>query len=143
MSLQLSPLSAHAPAPAAEASSLCNGTITQPAPRVEPSPLPYVELPRSSHDAPNSEPTFTPRPVATHRSYLEVLLRASPAMNPTRSSATLFFIRMAKNGPVVPPVSRFRPDLSFHPSGEPRPSPPPRGMLGKSGGNKCAGTCSA
>jgi hypothetical protein len=30
----------------------------------------------------------------------------------------------------VPLVSRFRPDLGFHPSGEPRPSPARRGALG-------------
>jgi hypothetical protein len=34
---------------------------------------------------------------------------------------------MAKNGPVAPPITHFHPYLSFHPSGEPRPSPPPPG----------------
>jgi hypothetical protein len=61
-------------------------------------------------------------------------------MNPIRSSAALFFfIRTAKNGPVMSPVPRFHPDLGFHPSGEPRPSPAPQGALGESGGNKYAG----
>jgi hypothetical protein len=63
-------------------------------------------------------------------------VRASPLMSPTRLLASLFFIRTAKNGPVVPPDSRFRPDLGLHPSGEPRPSPAFRSALGDSGRNK-------
>jgi hypothetical protein len=65
-------------------------------------------------------------------------LRASPLMSPTRPPAPLFFIRTAKNGPVAPPVPRFRPNLGLHPSGEPRPSPAFRGALGDSGRNKLA-----
>jgi hypothetical protein len=51
-------------------------------------------------------------------------------MNPTRPPVAIFFIRMAENGPVAPPVPRLPPDLGLHPSGEPRPSPVPRGALG-------------
>jgi hypothetical protein len=67
------------------------------------------------------------------------VLRASPAMNPTRPPAALFFIQTVKNGSVAPPVPCFRPDLGFHPSGKPRSSPAPRGALEESGGNKCVG----
>jgi hypothetical protein len=52
------------------------------------------------------------------------VLRASPLTSPTRLPVSFFFIRTAKNGPVVPPVPRFRPDLGLHPSGELRPSWP-------------------
>jgi hypothetical protein len=44
-----------------------------------------------------------------------------------------------KNGPVASLDSRFRPDLSFHPSGEPMSTPAPREALGESEGNKSAG----
>jgi hypothetical protein len=50
----------------------------------------------------------------------------------------LFFIRTVKNGPVAPLVSRFRPDLGLHPSGDPRPSPVFRDTLGDSGRKKYA-----
>jgi hypothetical protein len=63
-------------------------------------------------------------------------LRASPATSPARPLAAVFFIRTAKNGPVAPPVPRFPPDLGLNPSGEPRPSPIPRGALGDSGREK-------
>jgi hypothetical protein len=59
-------------------------------------------------------------------------LRVSPAMNPARPPVAVFFIRMVKNDPVVPPVPRFPPDLGLPPSGEPRPSPVPQGVLGDS-----------
>jgi hypothetical protein len=64
------------------------------------------------------------------------IIRASSVMNPIRPPAALFFIRTAKNGSVTPSIPRFRPDLGFHPSGEPRPSPDPRGALGVSGREK-------
>jgi hypothetical protein len=65
-------------------------------------------------------------------------LRASPAVSPTRPPAALIFIRTVLFGPTAPPAPRFRPDLGFHPSGEPRPSPAFRGALGDSGRNKNA-----
>jgi hypothetical protein len=43
-----------------------------------------------------------------------------PESAPGRS---FFFIQTAVFGPAVPPIPRFCPDLGFHPSGEPRPSP--------------------
>ncbi|KAK1693188.1 hypothetical protein QYE76_009885 [Lolium multiflorum] len=60
-------------------------------------------------------------------------LRASPLVPPTRPPSDVFPIRTAKLGPVAPPVPRFRPDLALHPSGEPTPSPAPRGPIGDSG----------
>jgi hypothetical protein len=57
-------------------------------------------------------------------------------MNPMRPPAAIFLIRTAKNDPFVSPVSRFPSDLGLHLSGEPRPSPPPRGALGDSGREK-------
>jgi hypothetical protein len=63
-------------------------------------------------------------------------LRESLAMNPTRPPVALFFIRMAKNGPVAPPIPRFPPNLGLHPSGEPRPSSAPRGALEDTGREK-------
>jgi hypothetical protein len=60
-------------------------------------------------------------------------------MSLTRPLVAFFFIRTAKNGSVVPPIPRFRSDLCLHPSGEPRPSLAPRGALGDSRRNKCAG----
>jgi hypothetical protein len=45
---------------------------------------------------------------------------------------------MALFGPFVPPVPRFRPNLGFHSSAEPRPSPAFRSALGDSGRNKNA-----
>jgi hypothetical protein len=65
-------------------------------------------------------------------------IRATPLVSPTRPPASFFSIRTAKNGPVMPPDPRFRPDLGLHPSGEPRPSPAFRGALGDSGRNKLA-----
>jgi hypothetical protein len=50
-----------------------------------------------------------------------------------RPPAAVFFIRTAKIGPVAPMVPCFPPDLGLHPSGEPRPSPVPRGTLRDSG----------
>jgi hypothetical protein len=50
-----------------------------------------------------------------------------------------FFDSDGENVSVTPLVSRFRPDLGFHPSGEPMSSPAPWGALGESGGNKSAG----
>jgi hypothetical protein len=49
------------------------------------------------------------------------------------------FIWMDENGSVALPDPRFRLDLGFHPSGEPRSSPAPRGALGESGRNESAG----
>jgi hypothetical protein len=66
-----------------------------------------------------------------------VSLRASLAKSPARPPAPCFFIRMAKIGPVAPPIPRFCPDLGLHPFGEPRPSPAFRGVLGDSGRKKC------
>jgi hypothetical protein len=69
---------------------------------------------------------------------LAPVVRASSAMDPARPlTSFFFFIRMAKKGPVVSPVPLCRPDLGLHPSGELRPSPVPRGVLGDSGRNKC------
>jgi hypothetical protein len=59
-------------------------------------------------------------------------LRASPAVPPTRPPTAVFYIRTAVFGPVAPLVPRFRLDLGINPSGEPRPSPVPRGVLGDS-----------
>jgi hypothetical protein len=63
-------------------------------------------------------------------------LRASPAVPPTWPPAAVFYIRTAVFGPVAPPVPRFPPDLGLNPSGEPRPTPVPRGALGDSGQEK-------
>jgi hypothetical protein len=65
-------------------------------------------------------------------------LRASPAVPPTQPPDAIFYIWTVIFGPAAPPVPRFRPDLGFHPSGEPRPSPTFRGVLGDSGRNKNA-----
>jgi hypothetical protein len=59
-----------------------------------------------------------------------VRVRASPATSPARSPIAVFFIRTAKYGSVAPPVPRFPPDLGLNPSGEPTPSPIPRGAFG-------------
>jgi hypothetical protein len=67
------------------------------------------------------------------------MITKSIIMNPTRSPVAFFFIRTVKNGSVTLPVPRFRPDLGLHLSGELRPSSAPRGALGDSGRNKCAG----
>jgi hypothetical protein len=65
-------------------------------------------------------------------------VRASPAVSPSRPPTAHFFIRTAVSSPAAPPVPRFHPDLGFHPSGEPRPSPAFQGVLGDSGRNKNA-----
>jgi hypothetical protein len=61
--------------------------------------------------------------------------RASRAAQ-TRPPAAVFYIRTAVFGSAASLVPRFRLDLCFHPSGEPRPSPAFRGALGDSGGNE-------
>jgi hypothetical protein len=76
--------------------------------------------------------------IGHHSLLAKALIKASPAVSPTRPSVALFFIRTTKNGPVAPPDPRFRPDLGFHPFGEPMSSQAPRGALGESGGNKSA-----
>jgi hypothetical protein len=64
------------------------------------------------------------------------MFRASPAVPPTWPPAAVFYIRTAVFGPVAPPVPHFPPDLGLNPSGEPRPTPVPRGALGDSGREK-------
>jgi hypothetical protein len=72
------------------------------------------------------------------RYQMESAIRVSPTVSPTRPRQP-FFIRMALFGSAAPPVSRFRPDLGFHHSGEPRPSPAFRGALGDSGHETSSG----
>jgi hypothetical protein len=58
---------------------------------------------------------------------------------PDEAPGHLYVIWMDENSPVAPPDPRFRPDLGFHPCGEPRPSLAPRGALGDSGRNESVG----
>jgi hypothetical protein len=57
---------------------------------------------------------------------------------PTQPLAAVFYIRTAIFDPVAPLVPRFLSDLGFHASGEPRPSPAFRVVLGDSGRNENA-----
>jgi hypothetical protein len=66
------------------------------------------------------------------------MIRASTAISSGRPR-THFFYPDGQNGPITSRNSRFHPNLGFHPSGEPRLSPPPRGALGDSGRNESAG----
>jgi hypothetical protein len=57
------------------------------------------------------------------------MIRASTAISSGRPR-THFFYPDGQNGPITSRNSRFHPNLGFHPSGEPRSSPPPGSARG-------------
>jgi hypothetical protein len=64
--------------------------------------------------------------------------RASSLVSPKKSLSDVFLIQTVIFGPIASLISRFSPDLGLNPSGEPTPSPVPRGALGDSGRSESA-----